>query len=885
MDNPSEQEISEQEERLLRQHGSTLSDGSFGSSSTVIATPTTPKSPTHRPGYRRIASVAEEITSYHESPSHQDTLGGGHGLGIKDLKIPNRESISRVPVGRTRSPSTPGTTDALLSPALAKLNGKNHLPTEARYEAIEEDGAYTPPHPPYQPYSSDNDRERLHTRTASGNTMGYEKDFKCKTRPFKIGRGSWLAISMMILSIYSTVFSGIWLMIAIRRPRYGHTITTAGRLSPNTASLLCAAFAKSIELSFVTVFVAFLGQLLSTRALVKKKGVTIAEMSMRSWVMQPGTMLAHWESVRYAGFTFLGIFALVAALMAMIYTTASDALVAPKLKLGKIESRLMYGSVATQFANPQWIEDQCTTPIPITEDVDYGTTCIAIQHSGEAYHNYMQYLATWVDNIDTGNGSSNQGQRPDPVGMLYDNTTVKGSWMQVSENNMTTLSANFKRTVNNVTMAMPHAGVFAAAKDPINGIIQPRELNGLGEYNIQASVPSPALNVLCANMSSEEMVPMVYTLWPKEFNNGTLPNATNWPDQFNLTQPSSLTKTVVDDLFNFDDINKHPIFPKLPLAWNTVMNYSINYGPQAMYILTTSPTSTYTMCSLRVAQTPNCSTEYHSGMSGGSLNSHCEDPTDSLAYAKSEPKAPNGMWISDWRTVASQWALAISLNAGIFDGDASNARLLAQLIPTTPSLNPSLPSISEALAVLAGNTLLLSSLQSPFIHYWNYSTTVPTLTDPQYQAFNATIQAQDYASGGTQSWQNMFYIVLLLVFIANVCCLLYFILHGSLVTDFIEPQNLFSLSINSPPSAVLEGSCGAGPERGQFRTKWHIELDREHDHFYIESRDAPRSGAGNKSWQSRVNADEHPELGVGYEMKSPVARMYSQLSRKRTSLL
>lgn len=415
MDTPSEQK-----EKLLRQQGSTLSDASFGSSSTVVATPSSPKSPTHRPGYRRIASVAEETHSYHETPTHQDTLNEAHGLGIKDLDIQKRESISRVPVGRKSTASSPGLTQSLLSPALAKLNGKIYPLTEGRYEAIEEDGAYTPSNPsPYQPYTADNDRERLHTRTASGNTMGYERDFICKTdRPFKAGRGSWLAISIIILSIYSTIFSGIWLMIAIRRPRYGHTITTAGRLSPNTASLLCAAFAKSIELSFVTVFVAFLGQLLSTRALVKKKGVTIAEMSMRSWVMQPGTMIAHWESVKYAGLTFLGVFALLAALMAMIYTTASDALVAPKLKLGEIESRLMYGSVATQFANPQWIESQCNTPILPAEDPENsGMTCIAIQHSGEAYHNYMQFLTTWVDNIRTGNGSTNQSQRPDPVGV------------------------------------------------------------------------------------------------------------------------------------------------------------------------------------------------------------------------------------------------------------------------------------------------------------------------------------------------------------------------------------------------------------------------------------------------------------------------------------
>ena len=42
--------------------------------------------------------------------------------------------------------------------------------------------------------------------------------------------------------------------------------------------------------------------------------------------MQPGTMITHWESVRYAAWTFLGMVALTATFLAMLYTTASDAL-------------------------------------------------------------------------------------------------------------------------------------------------------------------------------------------------------------------------------------------------------------------------------------------------------------------------------------------------------------------------------------------------------------------------------------------------------------------------------------------------------------------------------------------------------------------------------
>ena len=116
-------------------------------------------------------------------------------------------------------------------------------------------------------------------------------------------------------------------MLAIVKPHYGRRISNDSRLPPATASLLCAAFAKSIELSFTTVFVAFLGQVLTRRASEKtSRGITIAEMNMRSWIMQPGTLLTHFESIGNAAYTFLGLIALTAAFMAMFYTTASDAL-------------------------------------------------------------------------------------------------------------------------------------------------------------------------------------------------------------------------------------------------------------------------------------------------------------------------------------------------------------------------------------------------------------------------------------------------------------------------------------------------------------------------------------------------------------------------------
>ena len=154
------------------------------------------------------------------------------------------------------------------------------------------------------------------------------REFECRSkRNIHHARGSWLSVIILILAVYSTVFSGIWLALAIIKPRYGRRISYDSNLPPTTASLLCAAFAKSIELSFTTVFVAFLGQVLTRRAFSKRsKGITIAEMSMRSWIMQPGTLLTHWQNVGNAAFTILGLIALIAAVVATFYTTASDAL-------------------------------------------------------------------------------------------------------------------------------------------------------------------------------------------------------------------------------------------------------------------------------------------------------------------------------------------------------------------------------------------------------------------------------------------------------------------------------------------------------------------------------------------------------------------------------
>ena len=296
---------------------------------------------------------------------------------------------------------------------------------------------------------------------------------------------------------------------------------------------------------------------------------------------------------------------------------------------------------------------------------------------------------------------------------------------------------------------------------------------------------------------------------------------------------------------------------------------------------TTNISHPFELCSLRSILTPTCSTWYRASASGSSMRADCEEPSNPMAYGRLVPEATSGVVEKDWANIASEWGRSLSLNAGVSNGAASSARLLTEFIPRASSpyeLNPSIPSSAEALAVLAGNTLLLSSIDSPFIHFWNYSNE-STLNPPQYQSFRATLQSQQYASGGNLPWQKSFHLILFLVFGTNVFCLAYFIIRRGHVTDFTEPQNLFSLCVNSPPSQRLAGSCGGGPEKHQFGVNWFINVDQD-DHVYIEDEtelasyrplpDVPRSGAS----LAEMEVDG-----------SPLRRSYVELSRKRQSIL
>ncbi|KAL2867801.1 uncharacterized protein BJX67DRAFT_371777 [Aspergillus lucknowensis] len=705
-------------------------------------------------------------------------------------------------------------------------------------------------------------------------------------------RLGWVPVTILVLAFYSTIVSGLYLVVAFLKPRYGKFIGVDGKLASSTASLLSTLFAKTVELAYVTVCVAFLGQVLTRRAITKgSRGISIADMSMRSWIMQPGSLIVHWESLRYSGWTILGAITLTATLVAMLYTTAAEALVTPKLRMGPLEDRILVGDVYTSFANTAFLADNCETPVALDADPEYrNITCLDIQHAGQAYHNYQAFLHTWALATEgTRSSPTDLASRPRPTGSVNDNTTVTGSWIDKAD--MAELSERYGRIVHNVTAAMPHGGIIAAANHHTNGITQPKDTSGEGNYDMEASVPSPAVNVLCVGMDAAELAPLVYTEWPNtEGKFDPVKWTTEVPD--NVPGPDDWrNRTVVDDIFGFGPDypgSTPPIFGKLPKPHNTILNVTGPYAPGTIYLLGAPPKNAkpeYVLCSLRAKQSPLCSTRYHVTASGSQLTTRCEEDHP-LQYNLRMPHATDGDWQPDWKYIASEWGLSLSLNTGITDGLSSNARLLMQFAPQTPSLSPDLPSLSEALAVMAGNTLLMSSANAPFTPFWNYSAPQNILPEPVTQSFNATLRSVEYASGGTQQWQGIFYPILIFAFITSALCLAFMLLEvrGKQLTDFTEPQNLFALAMNSPSTARLQGACGGGPDGRQLKERWYVAMEEEDEHYYIRTKaeeHTPRLSTMNL--RRSVVEIELEEPG-GLKPGTPAMDEYRRLSARRSWL-
>ena len=214
----------------------------------------------------------------------------------------------------------------------------------------------------------------------------------------------------------------------------------------------------------------------------------------------------------------------------------------------------------------------------------------------------------------------------------------------------------------------------------------------------------------------------------------------------------------------------------------------------------------------------------------------------------------------------------MDIGGGSSNNNASNARLLTQLALKSPKLPRSLPTMAEALAIYASSTVMISAIDSPFVHWWDYDDD-NNIIDPQIAKFNGSVITQQYTSGHTAEWQNIFYIVLILIFVINLLCMLYLAFRTGLVTDFTEPQNLFALAVNSPPSTQLNGSCGAGPKQRDLVVPWKVAYAPSANHYFFEeANETPWKGKykshGVSTASEPVEGDRDRQGGSSYKRLS-----------------
>ncbi|KAK8089448.1 hypothetical protein PG997_004409 [Apiospora hydei] len=712
-----------------------------------------------------------------------------------------------------------------------------------------------------------------------------------------VRRRSWFYGQLVFFSILSTLLSCLWFSVAIGKPKYGYSISSSGTgkslMKPATASLLAAVGAKLTELTFVTVFVGCVGQVLTRRAFAENsKGMTISEMNLRNWAIQPGTLVSHYETIPYAWKTLLGFLTLLATVASMLYTTASDAMVAPKLRLGPWEDQTLEGLVKTSYANPEYIKSTCTTPI--SEDLDElnaGVSCVEVEYSGQSYRNLLSFMKSWQtlgNNITSESPGMDMRSRPVGTAILYDNTTLTSAWVDTKYSDPKKAFDDHKRIVNNVTLAMPHPGVYAAATDPRNKILQPSELSGVGEYLIEASVVSPVVNTLCVNLSPRELEPLVYTAWPDaKRKDSEIPGQSMadpaWLNDIPLADDKTwLNRTAVDDIFRWGPKygRRPPIFPMFPLEYNMITNTSV-YMSDSIYLVAKAPgkvVGDFTICELRSWLTPQCATHFNiSGVTGARMVAHCDGEQDTYKDMYGVPSGPISPNMStDWRNVADQWRLSMDINGGVQNNNASNARIFTNLILREPALSTTLPSMAEAISVLASSTLIVGSKQSTFQHFWDHPNA--TLEPGVYETFSVMVKTQQYASEYEKDWQFCFYFVLGAVFLLNCLCLLYLLFTANgMVTDVTEPQNAFALAINSPPSRQLYGSCGSGPKDRELEVPWRLAYASSANHYYFEE-------ANQSPWRGRFSGQTLDNSSVRSLADGSYSKSYKRLSTGRSFL-
>ena len=93
-------------------------------------------------------------------------------------------------------------------------------------------------------------------------------------------------------------------------------------------------------------------------------------------------MFTNMQTWKKVVLTPLGLLCMAATLVAVLYTTASDALVAPKLKWGKDELIEMNATAFSSYGNASYVKDSCQVPDTLLSDIDIQGSCLGVSLSG-----------------------------------------------------------------------------------------------------------------------------------------------------------------------------------------------------------------------------------------------------------------------------------------------------------------------------------------------------------------------------------------------------------------------------------------------------------------------------------------------------------------------
>ncbi|KAJ8114529.1 hypothetical protein OPT61_g3606 [Boeremia exigua] len=691
---------------------------------------------------------------------------------------------------------------------------------------------------------------KIGTRKSTFEQQDFHPGKECQAqRRFHSPRFTWLSGTIVFLCFVSTALSAVFVVLAIKGQRYGTYIGNryGSKMGSANAILLTSILAKTVELCFVTSFVAFLGQVISRRASFRGKGqgVSLSEMSMWRWVVQPGTLLTQTEIAKFSGLSVLGFLTLFSTVLSMLYVSAATALVQPIPKESEWQKKDMEGSVRLRAGELDEFYGLCPSPLNNLSLQSGLSDCTQMKTTGRSLYNLATFLDEWERTSNFRNVSISQAERPAWVGLPYAKSTVTPQWINVK--NTTEVSKSFQRVVNNVSLAMPHTGILNAVDDPNNDMPQVDDSGNLEPYRLWASVPSPVMNVLCVNLNEDELSPMVH------FNrtDGSANDAASAISR-RAANPTTTNTTALDELFGWNRggeearIGNQPVFSSYPEPFGMTMNHTIDdWGISGVYLLGRGSSTIgvadgnqgHSLCRISVDVSVHCSTLFRVTTFSNSLEARCEEQAEGMAYSDTHGDAVVVHNATNQRSLVTDWfdAMALVSRLGGSDNPHSRKLMMLQLKAQDSDtgeldvgLSPSLPSLAEALAVTAGYSLLSTFQNRPFVPYWNFT---QASYHWQTQQFSAILKAPEYASGGANIAAKAWLIVLVPVFVLSALMLIYFILQPGLVTDLSQPPQLFALAINSPPARALAGSCGAGPEGTQYKDKWI--LHQEGGHLYM----------------------------------------------------